>query len=97
MKTIYKYPLDVRQIRDDNTLDITLPANARILHVAEQQGGLCLWALIDLDETASDTVHLAVQGTGHRFEEAGTHLGSALLHHGTLVLHVFLLGTEPTV
>ena len=90
-KVIYKYVLHLPNLDENDTLSIDMPRGAKSLHVAEQAGQLCLWALVNPAEKAAVPVRLAVHGTGHLFNHSGDHLGTALLQGGRLVFHVFLL------
>jgi len=45
MKTIWKYPV---LIMDE--IWVYMPMGAEILDVQEQQGNICLWALVDTDK-----------------------------------------------
>lgn len=92
--TVWKYAIPPGQMRD--VVPIAMPANAKILHVAEQAGGaLCLWALVD---PAVERVQrlIRIAGTGHEIEEAvrDHHLGSVVMSYG-LVWHVFDGGDWP--
>jgi hypothetical protein len=91
LKVVYKYVLHLPSLDKNDTLTLDMPRGAKSLHVAEQSGHLCLWALVNPAEKTQVPVRLAVHGTGHAFDHAGVHLGSGLLQGGRLVLHVFLL------
>lgn len=86
MKTIYKFELE---ITDDQTID--LYQDYYYLGVAEQNGTLCLWALVDT-ESAKVPMKIRIFGTGHPFrEEANEYLvplGSVVMREG-FVWHVF--------
>ena len=86
--TVYKIILRVtdRQV-------VVLPKSAKLLHVHEQRGEICVWYLksIDDDDELEDrTVHII--GTGHIFGDVDriTYLGTAHLQDGELVFHVFV-------
>lgn len=86
MKTIWKFPLEVR---DRQT--IAMPAGGRVLSVQVQQDQLCLWALVDPAERVENRT-VRIVGTGNPFE--GTEDG--LDYVGTVqvppfVWHVFVL------
>ncbi len=86
MKKIYKY---LMEITDKPTIE--LPRGAKLLHIAEQNSALCLWALVD---TVAKIVPVSfrVVGTGHEFndtEDFPVFVGTALMMRGSLVFHVF--------
>jgi hypothetical protein len=60
MKSIFKYKLEVK-----DTQSVVLPANYRILSVANQNGDIVIYALIDPDEAKSEAVTILMRGTGH--------------------------------
>lgn len=84
MKTIYKYPL---QLVDQQTLTLSLDY---LLDVKEQDGQLCLWAVVDTDLTPRE-VSIRIVGTGHPFPDSDTciHINTVVMSYGGLVWHVF--------
>jgi hypothetical protein len=87
MKMIYKYPL---AIVDDQT--ITMPEGVHLLTVQEQNGALCLWAMVN-PEARPREVRLRVIGTGHPIPdglEGYSWLATAQTAGGRLVWHVFV-------
>ena len=91
-KTIWKYTLGV-----DTTL--LIPKGGKILSAAGQNDDVCIWVLVD-PQAPEEPRFFTVYGTGHiipdkRFRDSslGTmqHIGTALLHNSSLVLHVFEL------
>jgi hypothetical protein len=89
MQVIYKYSLTAitEQFVD-------MPASAKLLRVGEQFGELCVWALV---ENTMPVVKrkIAIIGTGNPiFGELGRYVGTAFMHAGALVLHVFDQGEE---
>lgn len=83
MKAIWKYPLDVtdKQV-------IQMPANAKVLSVADQAGVLTIWALVDVD-AEKEARKFYVVGTGHPLDFTGANfLGS--VQQGPFVWHVFV-------
>ncbi len=93
MITIHKFVLE---ITDSQYVD--LPADARPLHLGEQDGRLCLWASV---ETSSGTVcrHVRVVGTGHPMDDIHDdnfcYLGTVQMASG-LVWHAFACrGAQP--
>lgn len=93
MRTIHKYEL---KIQDKQFVEIT--GFVDYLKVAEQNGKLCLWVLVNTDETYTYTSNVYIVGTGNRIskdEESstmihkGTHFDSVLMSNG-LVWHLFI-------
>lgn len=82
MKTICKYPLDIKSQRCIRVL-----RGAELLCVQAQEGILCLWALVD---TASElgwlTVEIAATGGPANYSK-DAYIGSAQIQH--YVWHVF--------
>lgn len=64
------------------------PIGTEFLHVAEQNGQVCLWFLCDPAQPTESRKVVCV-GTGHETPANGEYLGSALLMHSTLVIHAF--------
>ena len=84
MNKIYKYPLEMTA-----TQIIRMPCGTEILHVAEQHGMLCLWAVVDPAAELRDYV-IQIVGNGHPFQRNNKqHLGTVLM--GEFVWHVFLV------
>ena len=83
--TIWKYVLEITDVQE-----IEVPLTATALHIAEQHGQLCMWALVDEDEE-TEVKRFVIVGTGNPAPrpDQGVHLGSALMHGGSLVWHVF--------
>jgi hypothetical protein len=80
---IFKYPL----MLDDDFVE--MPFGARILSVADQNGVLCLWAIV-CPEAATKQYKILVRGTGHPFTgEEGRFIGTVQQAGGRLVWHVF--------
>ena len=89
--TVWKYALKAtaQQL-------VSIPQGAKLLHVAEQHGELCLWAHVDPSQSVEDR-GIAIIGTGHNAPDPGQmdHVGSVLMHGGALVFHVFDAGARP--
>jgi hypothetical protein len=85
MRTIYKYPVEVR-----DTFTLSLPKGAEILTVQEQRGSVFMWALVDRD-AESEERSFRLAGTGHPIEDGLDlrHVGTFQMHGGVLVFHVF--------
>lgn len=89
---IYKHTLEVT-----DSQVVRMSKGARLLHVAEQRGELCLWTLVDI--TAEDVSrYIYIVGTGNPANVALTtdYVGTAQMMNGALVWHVFA-GEEFTV
>lgn len=73
--------------------EIGMPRYSRVLHVAEQQGAIYLWALVHKSAAAElDMRKFYVVGTGHDMPPdvfPPVHLGSLLVQGGNFVFHVF--------
>ena len=84
MNTIHKYPIKITDRQE-----VTLPENAKIIHVGIDPRGLpCLWAEVDTFDYECSDRDIYVVGTGNpRDEEAKTHLGSFV--QGPFVWHVY--------
>jgi hypothetical protein len=83
---IYKYPL---KLVDEQTVE--MPNSATLLHVAEQNGQLCLWAMVDPRREVVG-VPIVIVGTGNPMGNVGKYLGTVQM--GRFVWHVFLGGSK---
>lgn len=94
MKTIYKYPI----VLDASYLVIDVPDGAQFIHVAEQHGRICLWALVD-SEAPMIRRQIRIIGTGLSADDVKIeqHIGSILVLNGTYVLHIFDVGNVGNV
>lgn len=82
MKTIWKYTLSA-------VSTIEMPMGAQLLTVHEQNNEVCMWALVDASQE-TEYRSFCVYGTGQEVpKQPMLYIGTALLHSGTLVLHVF--------
>lgn len=84
--TVWKYPLAM-----ETQPTVEMPVGAEILHVGEQYGRLCLWALVNTSAPVTRRRFL-VAGTGHDVPASasrGRFIGTALMHDGGLVFHVW--------
>lgn len=87
MTAIWKYQLP---LTDEPVLN--MPVNAKIIHVDDQHGVLCLWAEVDRDEELVPFLTMPRQfyvvGTGHTFDRTGKrYLGSVI--QDSFVWHVY--------
>lgn len=90
---IYKY--QVRSGRDGLFEPIPMPVGATVLSVDAQKDQLYVWAMVDAELVNSELRTFAVYGTGWDIDPVeGKDLkfvGTALMHGGLLVWHVFEL------
>jgi hypothetical protein len=85
MKTIYKYELD-----EIETQEVLMPFDADILSVHNQRNKVCVWALVESDNTTKQKRSFSIYPTGHEIKTSNHfYIGTVLLHEGVLVLHVF--------
>ena len=88
MKTIHKFAMTIGDVKD--AISFSMPEGARPLHVANQNGDLCIWALVDPSlDVANVERKFLVCGTGHPVMEPAIYIGTAHFNSGMLVLHVF--------
>jgi hypothetical protein len=87
-KSIWKFvltPSDCQTIR--------MPPNSRVLSAQAQREEICIWALVNTDDTSRCDYHVWVYGTGCPVEEAahqGRYVATVQLARGSLVFHVFV-------
>lgn len=82
---IWKFTLDPYGTR------VQMPKGARLLHVHEQAGDVCVWAEVDMTAPNVDRILIPV-GTGHPIPRVAlAYVGTAhLVEAGTpVVLHVY--------
>ena len=89
MKTIYKYQL---KITDTQYLEIT--GFNGFLKVAEQNGNLYLWCIVNKEDNSIYTAEINIVGTGSQIIHntkiyQGSYFDSVLTSNG-LVWHVFI-------
>lgn len=97
MITIWKF------IIDSEDMETEMPQDAQLLHVHEQNGELCVWAIVNTTNTMMRR-QFDVYGTGHPMvvnsasrHPTSTHpyVGTVHLMGGALVFHVFDKGESP--
>ena len=88
MKTVFKYPLQVKDKQE-----IQMPVGAEILCVQVQGGTPCLWAKVDTEAAYDIKRTIRIYGTGHHInqDEPLDYIGTFQLENGVLVFHVFEL------
>lgn len=73
----------------DPETPVRMPQHATILHVGEQHGQVCIWALVDPTAPQVDR-RFVIAGTGHDVPAyRGRFFGTVLLAGGDLVFHVW--------
>jgi hypothetical protein len=89
MNTIYKYPISTAAA----FTIIDVPKGAVFIHVAEQFGTICLWAMVD-SEAPLIKRQIRVIGTGLPADDVkiDNYIGSILVLKGTYVFHIFDAG-----
>ena len=82
---IWKFPLNIQDVQS-----VSMPSGAAILSVANQNGTLCLWALVDSRNGVSLRT-IEVIGTGHHIRSSEPYerkfIGTAVIN--PFVWHVF--------
>lgn len=80
--TVWKYALEITDEQH-----VVMPWGAELLHVAEQNGKIALWARVI---TAQPEVRrlILIRGTGHPIDFQ-PYVGTVVTAHGRLVWHVF--------
>jgi len=82
MKRIFKYPLDICDVRQA----VQMPALATPRRVAMQGTKICIWAEV-IDGAPLVERHFIVAGTGHPVDDATTYIGT--VDQLPFVWHVF--------
>jgi len=84
---IWKYELENRET------EIEMPYGAQVIHVDNQYGKLCLWAIVNpsKQEQRMETRVFWVVHTGKTIDmpTMKEHIGTVLMQDGTYVAHVF--------
>lgn len=93
VRTIWKYSFGpLHEMRANKEFE--MPEGAKVLHIANQAGQLCLWAEVEPGRP-NEPRWFGVISTGYRFSASGDtrdeYVGTALFHRDTLVLHVYEL------
>jgi hypothetical protein len=89
MRTVYKY-----EFRLNTTLDLQLPAGARVVEFATQAHGPgvsvpCVWIELDTDAEKDQTRRFELVGTGHPVLPLAMHMGTAHAPEMGLVVHLY--------
>ena len=84
-KQVWKWVLFTRDLTT-----IQVPKGAEFLHVGEQHGSICIWALVNPGETKREERTLRIAGTGHNISNGKfNYIGTVHLEGGELIFHVF--------
>ena len=89
MKTIYKYPLEVKDL-----VRISMPRGAKVIHAGfDPQERLCVWAIVDTDRPLHVRA-FCVAGTGNPFEspDMWEHINTVRI--GPFIWHIFVFTIE---
>lgn len=84
-KAVYKYKLQITKVIQE----VVLPLGAQILCIKMQNDELCMWALVDPDQTYNEVVKIRCAGTGHEITEDVEYIDTVMLLDGELVFHFF--------
>ena len=84
-KVVYKYKLQLTEVIQE----VVLPQGAQILCIKMQNDELCMWALVDPDQTYNEVVKIRCAGTGHEITEDVEYIDTVMLLDGELVFHFF--------
>jgi len=85
-RKVYKYEIPVNE-----HAVVQMTAGAQVLSVHEQNDALYAWALVDPAESQMKSRMFFIVGTGYSMEyhDQMRFIGTAHMHGGSLVLHVF--------
>jgi hypothetical protein len=84
MKAIWKFEIEIK-----DSQQVAMPLLAEVLCAQFQHGGLCLWAVVETDNSIQPRT-IEIFGTGHRMPEIERrYIGSVQMAGGQLVWHVF--------
>lgn len=84
-KQVWKWTLLARDLTS-----ISMPRGGEFLTAREQRGNICVWALVDPEETRHEERTLRIAGTGHNLDNGRfNYIDTVFLEGGALVFHVF--------
>jgi hypothetical protein len=89
MATIYKYEIPTDETAPDGTVVVSIPQGAEMLTAREQHGRLFVWARVDVNRPRAGRT-FCVACTGQDDVPAWPYIGTAMLHGGEFVLHIFV-------
>lgn len=84
---VFKYPL---KLEDEQV--IATPEHWDPLSVQEQQGVICIWAIVDESAPINDGRKIYIRGTGHPLDPDvldANFLGTCQTHNGQFVWHIW--------
>ena len=84
-KVVYKYKLQITKVIQE----VVLPLGAQVLCIKMQNDELCMWALVDPDQTYNEVVKIRCAGTGHEITEDVEYIDTVMLLDRELVFHFF--------
>lgn len=84
-KVVYRYKLQITKVIQE----VVLPLGAQILCIKMENDELCMWALVDPDQTYNEVVKIRCAGTGHEITEDVEYIDTVVLLDGELVFHFF--------
>ena len=91
-RTIWKYELELYGHQT-----IEMPLGSHILTVQSQKGNLCIWALVDPDETETEERTIEIYTTGRMItytdELHKQYIGTVQLDSGDFIAHIFEVHT----
>jgi hypothetical protein len=87
VKTVYKFVLCA-----DNYQTVNMPPGSKVLTAQVQREKVCIWALVDPNDTRRIDYPVWVYGTAHPVTDAvsGRYVATVQLAGGALVYHVFV-------
>lgn len=93
MRKVFKYKIPCQ----DN-FELELPAGIKFLSFQSQYEDMCIWALVDTNETRKFRYQFRLAGTGHDIDdeiaENGQYIGTCQIMTGALVFHLFFAGIK---
>ena len=103
MKSVYRYVLDYCwNVVDDtkNPYTIELPKGATVLSCGLQNENVCIWVMVDPNQTEKIEVEFYIFGTGWNIsDDVGNGLrfiGTYMISDGMFVYHVFMKEPVPS-
>jgi hypothetical protein len=85
VKTVYKYQIPIQ-----DEVILHLPVKAQLLSIQEQNGVVCVWALVDPASEFLEPRCLRIFGTGHLIPDSGLlYVSTFQVDAGAFVFHAF--------
>jgi hypothetical protein len=88
----YNYSIWKYTLKAETSQMVEVPFGAEILSLKTQGDDIVIYALVDTQETYTTSIEVRVYGTGHYIDvniADYRFLGTAKLHGGALMFHVF--------